>query len=238
MLYCSLPFSTLNLSASISGQMGRDKIGMKSDCHGPRLGPGPSVSRGRWSERSVVTIWKCCRDQSCLASSRSGSLFREKERAVNPHHFNTPLSFYNKPFDVQKYFCWCRYKLKFLLLLKSCKYSSSYENIWNCRQYGKVKPSLSYLGIGPDHACLLEGIILTFLNYFLSPIFCYPSLYIVHQWTCLHVSARISHVIFQTADRPLTRLHYSATRGHSQTTAPNRQDAVGAGAVGSGAGQV
>ena len=108
MLYCSLPFSTLNLSASISGQMGRDKIGMKSDCHGPRLGPGPSVSRGRWSERSVVTIWKCCRDQSCLASSRSGSLFREKERAVNPHHFNTQLSFYNKPFDVQKYFCWCR----------------------------------------------------------------------------------------------------------------------------------
>ena len=27
---------------------------MKSDCHGPRLGPGPSVSWGRWSERSPL----------------------------------------------------------------------------------------------------------------------------------------------------------------------------------------
>ena len=51
----------------------------------PAWARGPLCHGRRWSERSVVTIWKCYPDQSCLASSRSGSLFREKERAVTAH---------------------------------------------------------------------------------------------------------------------------------------------------------
>ena len=72
----------------------------------PAWARGPLCHGCRWSERSVVTIWKCYPDQSCLASSRSGSLFREKERAVTAH-LKLPLSRLLKSF-----YHWCSILLK------------------------------------------------------------------------------------------------------------------------------
>ena len=153
---------------------------MKSDCHGPRLGPGPSVSRP-----PVVREVRCYNLKMLPWPKLPGQLQvrvsvpRERKGRDRSSQKAKAKSFYHWHSTILKFLCIKNYE--------KCFYVGNTLEAEKSKQHYATHATWDFKS---HHLYCPEYIILSYMNIHVLK-------YIFHWQTCLHVSARVSHVIFE-----------------------------------------